>query len=103
MKSFISTSPGCTGGSRRPGATARKSMPFSCARAIVIARFLLVVVRNLDIRRVAIDPAKADAPLVIDADAPLPGPILLQKFQPITWRNSQTLDAGRCVNLLQFA
>jgi len=47
-----------------------------------------VIVRNLDIGRIAVDPAQADTPLVIDTDAPLSGAIFLQEFQPITWRNS---------------
>ena len=54
-----------------------------------------MVVRNFNIRRISVAPAEADAPLVIDANAPLSGPIFLQEFQPIAWRNPQTLDAGR--------
>jgi hypothetical protein len=51
-----------------------------------------VVVGNLDIMGVAVPPAEAEAPLIVDADGVLPIPIPGQLFQAIARRNAQVLE-----------
>jgi hypothetical protein len=42
-----------------------------------------MIIYDLDIVRVAVDKAKADAPPVIDPDRMLPGTIAFQQLEPI--------------------
>jgi len=42
-----------------------------------------MVVYDLDIERIAGIPPKADAPLVVDPNAVLPGPVASEAFEPI--------------------
>ena len=44
-----------------------------------------MIVRNLDVERIAIDPVKADPPLLVDPDAVLPLAITAKLFEPIAW------------------
>src|SRR3990172_1391099 len=50
-----------------------------------------VIIDNLDVRRArrSIWPLKTDAPLIVDADAVLPLPIALQRFEPVAWQRRQ--------------
>jgi hypothetical protein len=43
-----------------------------------------VLVHNLDVFRACLRPAKTDAPLVIDADAVLPFPVTVQRFEMVS-------------------
>jgi hypothetical protein len=61
-----------------------------------------VIVSNLNIRCIAVVPPKADAPLTIDTDAPLPNTISLQQFKPVARWNPQAFDVGGRINLLQL-
>ena len=52
---------------------------------------LLVVVHDFDLVGAVGVPHKADAPLVIDADAVLPFAVALQGFKLVVWRDSQAI------------
>lgn len=55
-----------------------------------------VVVDQLDIGRPGVGPDEADAPLVVDADAVLPGSTALPSFGAVTRWNPEVLeDIGR--------
>jgi|SRR6516165_6858061 hypothetical protein len=62
----------------------------------------LVVVRDLDIRSVPVDPSKADAPLTIDPDAHLSHPIAFQWFELVPRRMTQIIESCRGIKLAQF-
>ena len=57
-----------------------------------------VVVDDLDVVRIAIAPTKADAPLIVDTDAVLAGPVALELLQAITRRHSQVFNCLRGVD-----
>jgi hypothetical protein len=48
-----------------------------------------MVFAKLDVKRIAVHPSKTDAPLIVDADAVLPGPASSQRFQSISGRHVQ--------------
>jgi hypothetical protein len=60
-----------------------------------------VVVRDLNIERIAVGKSKANAPLIIDPYRALAGPVTLQRLKAIGWRQTQVLDVARGVQLLQ--
>ena len=45
---------------------------------------ILMIVNNLDVKRLIIDPAKAETPLIINADAVLPRTIPAQELKTIS-------------------
>jgi len=51
----------------------------------------------------AVDPFEYDAPLVVDADAPLPGAIAFQLFEPVAGRYTQIVDFPRGIDKTQLA
>jgi hypothetical protein len=56
-----------------------------------------MVVHGIDLKGVPVLPAKADSPLVVDADAPLTFPVASQFLQSVAWRCSQVGDACRSI------
>src|SRR4051812_29483815 len=56
-----------------------------------------VIIDNLDVRRARrpIWPFKTDAPLIVDADAVLPLPIALQRFEPVARQRRQIMKDVR--------
>jgi hypothetical protein len=54
-----------------------------------------VVVHNLDIVSIAISPDEAQPPLIVNADAVLSLPIVIQRLQTIAWRFSEIVEP-RC-------
>ena len=58
-------------------------------------RYLLLVVYDLDIERIAVTPDETQQPLVVDADTMLPGPVPRQRFQTIGRSRSQFLQPRR--------
>jgi len=62
-----------------------------------------MIINNFNIIRVAIQPAKAYPPLVIDANAPLSFSVSRQLFQPVGRRYLLEIDDGGTVNLSQFS
>jgi hypothetical protein len=53
---------------------------------------LLVVVDDLDVIRVPVLPAKADAPLIVDANAVLARAVAFELFESVARRNTQVLE-----------
>ena len=49
----------------------------------------LVIIDDLNIKRRAAVKTEADAPLVVDADTPLPIAVAVQRLQPIAGRDTQ--------------
>jgi hypothetical protein len=62
-----------------------------------------MVIGDLDIEGVAIDPPEADSPLVVYMDAILTCPITLQRFQSIPERNPQICQVYRVFKKAQLA
>src|SRR5579872_5941526 len=60
-----------------------------------------MIVDDLDVLS-AIAPAKADAELIVHADAPLPCPISLQSFQAVAWRSTHVFNSPGQVELLEL-
>jgi hypothetical protein len=58
--------------------------------AMVLGR--LVVIGDFDVVGIAIFPAEADAPLLVDSDTELAEPVAFESFQPIGGRNFQILQ-----------
>jgi hypothetical protein len=54
----------------------------------------LMVVYDLNVVRIALAPAKANSPLIVDPDAVLAFPIAPQGFQPVPWQ-PQIPEASR--------
>src|SRR5262245_16279757 len=68
-----------------------------------IASSSSVIIDNRDVVRVAVAPGETDPPLVVDADAVLPGAITAQLLQLIARRDAQVVqDLGR-VDCDEFA
>lgn len=64
---------------------------------------LLVIVNDSYIRRLAVLPAETYTPLVVDADAPLPGAVAAQLLQTVAGRDAQFLDPADGINELELA
>jgi hypothetical protein len=60
-----------------------------------------VVVHDLDIRSVRIEPSKADTPLIVDPNAHLSCPIPLEDFEPIAGRIAKIFNRRRGIDLAQ--
>jgi hypothetical protein len=58
-----------------------------------------VVIRYLYLLSITIVPTKADAPLIVDPDAPLSASVTGQLFQFIAWRNAQEVKGCSSVEL----
>jgi hypothetical protein len=56
-----------------------------------------VIVDDFDILYTSFTPPETDSPLLIDANAPLPGPSTTKLFQAICRRHSQIADGPRLV------
>ena len=56
-----------------------------------------VVVGDFDAFCPVVDPAEADAPLLIDSDAVLPAAIALESFETIARRETMFIEIGSCV------
>lgn len=62
-----------------------------------------MVINNFNGVRLAIFPGKANAPLVVNADAVLPRPAAFQGFQAIGGRHSHIIQGFSAMELQQFA
>jgi hypothetical protein len=62
-----------------------------------------MVVHDLNFVRIASIPDKADAVLIIDANAVLPFPVAAQSFQMISWRDSQIAQLRDSIQNEQLA
>ena len=62
-----------------------------------------MVVRDLDVHSVPVQPSEADTPLIVDPNAHLACPIPFQGFEPIAGRIAQVVNRPRSIQLAQFA
>jgi len=62
-----------------------------------------MVVNDLNLRCVTDAPSKADAPLVVDANAVLAGPIALELLEPVARRNAEIVQGFGGVDGDEFA
>jgi hypothetical protein len=60
-----------------------------------------MVVSDCYIEGIAVDKPKTHAPLVVDANAPLPGPVSVQCFQTVGGGKSQLFHLYRVFKLIQ--
>jgi hypothetical protein len=60
-----------------------------------------VIIHDLDVVRVPLVPAKADAVLIVDPNAVLADPIPLQRFQPIARQRGKVTQDRRDVQRVQ--
>src|SRR5689334_8050471 len=63
--------------------------------------FFLMVVNDLHLAGIII-PDETDPPLVIDADAPLPGPVVLQRLQAVPGWYQKILKASGLIQIVQL-
>jgi hypothetical protein len=61
-----------------------------------------VIVDDLDVRRPRRSPDKADTPLVVDPDAVLASPIVLQRLESIARRHAKIAQRHRRVQHVQL-
>src|SRR5437667_11504367 len=62
-----------------------------------------MVIRDLYRLGAVARPAETDTPLPVDANGILPATVAFQRFQPITRRREQIIQAGRCVHHIELA
>jgi hypothetical protein len=62
-----------------------------------------MVVNDLDVLGARGRPTKANAPLIVDANAVLPVPVAFESLQPIAGRDAQILEATGDFQLSQLA
>jgi hypothetical protein len=63
----------------------------------------LVIIGNFDLVGVLAVPAEADAILVIDSDAVPARPAAFERFQVISWRDTQFAERGRGFELSELS
>jgi hypothetical protein len=66
----------------------------------MVDSFAPVVIDDLHVMSIPVNPAKADAPLIVDADAVLALSTTLERLKPIGRRNSQIL---KCEGIAEHA
>jgi hypothetical protein len=64
---------------------------------------LLVVVHNLNVVSVSLAPDETDAPLIVDPDTMLSGPIAFEHFQPVARRRYQVSKLNSNIKLAKLA
>lgn len=62
-----------------------------------------MIIYDFDIVRIAITPYKADAPLVVDANAVLPCPITPKRLKTVARRRCQITEFSRDIQLAQLS
>ena len=62
-----------------------------------------MIIDNLDLNRIGLNPEEADPPLVVDPNAVLPQPIAAKFFQTIPSNHPQIGKGSRGVNLVQLS
>ena len=63
-----------------------------------------MIVHDFDIPGICTVPAETDAPLIVDANAPLALSVPMQLLQPIPWRDAESFDlcsSGKHIKLAQ--
>ena len=62
-----------------------------------------MVINDFDLVRIPVFPDETDAPLVVNANTMLSGPLPFQAFKPVARRHPQILKTFRTVKTKQFA
>ena len=62
-----------------------------------------MIIHDLYVIGITIDPFKAYPPLVIDPDAVLPCPVAAKLLQPVCWWNTKIVQCDRVVEHAQLA
>jgi hypothetical protein len=62
-----------------------------------------MIIHNLNVVGIPVMPNKADAPLIVDADAVLSFPVLVEGFQAISWWRRQVAQLSGNVQLPKFS
>ena len=62
-----------------------------------------MIVDDLDLQHPALEEAKADAPLVVDTDAPLTLSVALEGLETVVRWNSQLFDSDNAIEDSEFA
>jgi hypothetical protein len=62
-----------------------------------------VIIRNLNLVRVALSPDKANAPLIVNSDTVLSLAIATQRFEPVPGRRRKFTDLRSGIDLTQLA
>jgi hypothetical protein len=62
-----------------------------------------VIIDNLDFNGVSIPEPEADAPLIVNTDAPLSLPLALESLKPVAWRHPQVLNAAGDIQYREFS
>src|SRR3954470_15250752 len=77
--------------------------PCSGRRILIKYLFLLlVIIDNLYVVHAIGFPAETDPPLIVNTNAMLPGPVTLQRFEPISRRGLQVRKGNGRIDLGQF-
>src|SRR6185437_4847178 len=61
-----------------------------------------MIVHDFRVPRLAVAPDKTDPPLLVDADAVLPGPVALEPFQAVAGRIAQVVHRCCRIERMQF-
>jgi hypothetical protein len=61
-----------------------------------------MIIREFDIKGIAVREPEADAPLIIYGDRKLPVSLPLQLVQPVTWRYLQIIKPSRQIQVLEL-
>ena len=64
--------------------------------------FILMIIDNFDVVRIAMAPDKTDAPLLVDANAVLTCAVASERFQTVAGRHSQVLQCPSGMQHLQL-
>jgi hypothetical protein len=62
-----------------------------------------VVIDNFDFIRVTLTPGETYSPLIVDPNAPLPGPIPSKFLEPVRRRNGKVFESRRSIEHAQLS
>jgi len=62
-----------------------------------------MIVYDFHVFRASTRPTKAYSPLIVDSDRVLAFPIRFQRFKPVRWRNSQSVEREGCIQHTELA
>lgn len=64
---------------------------------------LRMIINDLDISGLVVDPLETDAPLVVDANTVLSSTFSFQFLKPVTWRSKQVVEIFSVIEIDHFA
>ena len=62
-----------------------------------------MIIHNLNVPRSLCCPNEAEAPLIVDADAMLPGTIALERLESVSWWYPHEVQSRCCIQLSELA